>query len=296
MIHALALSLAVAAFGVEIPTIGITFDKSWPWTLGHYFSADVAHDIGTNLRADYVRTGWIPNWVHKRKSWRRENEVLDTFCGAGLHMMIIVPGLNSDSRGEEDLLQNVRVFFTRYTQREPGCIRYAEIANETNLPVNGFGSAAQYAAYYAKVAPIVASFGIPVITSGVSGPDTEWMSALTGDLRATQPPPPVSGYAFHPYGVAVSQIGPAFDAMQRAAGALPDGSPNVTYVTEMGRTDASDLYRSIVALAPLTPAITLYEYMAQPEESDGKYALVDHPALYEAARRAFADARADGTP
>ncbi|HTU81489.1 MAG TPA: hypothetical protein VMF61_05125 [Candidatus Acidoferrales bacterium] len=292
--HALVLTLSLAAFGVELPTMGITFDHSWPWTLQHYFSAAVAQDIATNLRADYVRTGWIPDWIHKFHSWHRENQALDAICGAGLHVMIIVPGVQDDALGEDDLLENVRAFFARYTQREPGCIRYAEIANETNLPANGFRSVLDYASYYAKVSPIVASFGIPVITSGVSGADSAWISELGERLRSMQPPPPVSAYGFHPYGVPLSSLATAFDSMQRAAGELPGGKPSAVDVTEMGRTDAAELYRAIVTLAPLTGALTVYEYRAQPNDSaaDARYALVDHPALYDAARRAFADARA----
>ncbi len=283
-------------FGVEIPTIGITFDQSWPSTFDRYFSPDVARAIARELHPDYVRTGWIPDWVHKRRSWHRENQVLDSVCGAGLHVMVIVPGLENDSRGEDDLLANVRTFFTRYTAREPGCLRYAEIANETNLPANGYRDADAYAAYYAKVAPIVAKFGVPVIASGVSGADTAWIARLGEALRVASPAPPLSGYGFHPYGVPVAGMQRAFHEMREAAGSLPGGAPAPLYVTEIGESNAQELYAAIVALAPLTPALTVYEYRAQPGEADARYALADHPALEDAVRRAFADVRAGRMP
>jgi hypothetical protein len=287
---------STADLGVEIPTLGITFHNSWKWTYETYFGPAVAVDIAKNLHASYVRTGWIPNWYRKRRPWVRENQVLDGFCGAGLHVMIIVPGLDSDSRGEDDLLQNVHDFFTHFTAREPGCLRYAEIANEADLPSNGFRDVAQYAGYYAKVAPIVASFGIPAIASGVSGKDVPWVSALASTLREQRPRPPVDGFGFHPYGVKADELASAVAAIAAAAGPLADGSASPVCITEIGRTDPTSMYETIVTLGRLTPTLTIYEYRAQPNDPDDRYGLVNHPALYDAVRRGFAYVREAATP
>lgn len=242
-------------------------------------------DIRDNLHASYVRTGWIPSRLRfEVYRWRREDDGMDVICDAGLHVMAIVPSPKDDDRGETDLLDSVREFFARYERRDPGCIRYAEISNEADLPVNRFADVGAYAAYYAKAAPIVASFGVPVITSGVSGKDLPWTFALAGLLRGVNAP--VSGYGFHPYGVTISDLASATLAMARAAGALPNGTlPNV-YVTEIGQSNARDLYATIVNLARATPALTIYEYQAQPGE-DPRYGLKDNPALYAAVQRAW---------
>ncbi|MBV8489947.1 MAG: hypothetical protein JO199_05390 [Candidatus Eremiobacteraeota bacterium] len=287
---------ATADFGVEVPTLGIVF-KSWPSTYERYFSPSIMDDIAHRLGATYVRTGWIPDWYRPGRPWVREDQALDSICGAGLHVMIIVPGPGDDKRGLDDLLQNVRDFFTHVTAREPGCLRYAEIANEADLPINGFPDARAYAAYYARVAPIVASFGLPVISAGVSGADAPWVRDFADATRVLRPQPPLAGIGFHPYGVTPARLESSVNALAAQAGSVAGGTPTPVYVTEIGRADPVALYDTIVALAHLTPALTVYEYRAQPNDdgASAKYALRDNPALYDAARRAFAASRSDVT-
>jgi hypothetical protein len=278
-----AATAAVAQLGVEIPTLG---GGNW-WTVlrQRYVTPANMRDIRNSLHANYVRTGWIPSRLRHEIRWRREDDGMDVICTSGLHLMAIVPSLKDDDLGEDDLVDNVREFFTRYTQREPGCIRYAEVTNEADLQLSHFADVEAYAAYYGRVAPIVASFGIPIITSGVSGKDLPWTYALARLLRDADAP--VNGYGFHPYGVAIAGLADATLAMARAAGALPNGSLPSVYVTEIGESDAHDLYATIVNLAHVTPAITIYEYAAQPGE-DQRYGLKNNPALYAAVQRAWA--------
>ncbi len=282
----------VAELGVELPSIG-----GWKWftiTRDRYFSPEVLADIRDNLHATYVRTGWIPNqFVFEKVRWYREDQAMDAICGAGLKTMIIVPGPREDKKGEQDLVDNVREFFARYTQRESGCVRYAEILNEADLPKNGFDDVQSYAAYYQRVAPIVASFGIPVITSGTSGKDLPWTAALAANLRASRPRPPVSGYGFHPYGVQPDDVAQAVLEVRRVAGTPAGGSPPPVYVTEIGQERPADLYATIIHLAHATPTITIYEYLAQPNE-DPKYGLKDNPALYRAVQRAWSTLHPNG--
>lgn len=272
----------VAQLGVEIPTLG---GGNW-WTVlrPRYISPENMQDIRDRLHASYVRTGWIPSRLRHEIRWRREDDGMDVVCASGLHLMAIVPSLKDDDLGEDDLVQNVREFFARYTQRYPGCIRYAEIANEADLQISRFPDVEAYAEYYGKVAPIVASFDIPVITSGISGKDLPWTYALAHLLRDADAP--VDGYGFHPYGVAIGDLAGATNAIARAAAVRPDASLPSVYVTEIGQSDARDLYATIVELARLTPAITIYEYAAQPGE-DPRYGLKNNPALYAAVQRAW---------
>lgn len=282
-------------FGVELPTMELTLGHRWKDTYENYFSPAVMDDIAHNLGATYVRTGWVPNWHGTKNPWWKENLVFDSVCNSGLRFMIIVPSPRDDKRGIAHEVQDVRDFFTHFTQRIPGCIRYAEIGNEDDLPASGFPDVAAYAKYYAQVAPIVEQFGIPIITTGVSGTDAPFVHALAATLRASDPPLPVYGFGFHPYGVAVADLQSAVAQIASAAGPLWDGTRAPVYITEIGRSDPDELYQTIVTLAPVTPALTIYEYRAAPHEADGRYALLDHPALYDAARRAFIYVRAHDT-
>ncbi|MGA8097183.1 MAG: hypothetical protein WB810_00840 [Candidatus Cybelea sp.] len=75
--------------------------------------------------------------------------------------------------------------------------------------------------------------------------------------------------------------------MRAAVGVAADGSIPQVYVTEIGQKRADDLYQTIVNLARLTPTITIYEYMAQPNENP-EYGLKNNPELYQAVQRAWA--------
>jgi hypothetical protein len=285
-----------AQLGIELPTIGIIFrDFGWRWRVSFetYFSSQVMKDIRDNLHASYVRTGWIPDWIareqRRHRAWRSEDEAMRSICGSGLHAMILVPGEAQDASGSEHLLENVRLFFARYTRREPGCVIWAEIGNENDLPANGYRDVRSYASYYARVAPIVASFGVHVITSGASGEDRPWIADLAGILSRLPSPPPIDGFGFHPYGVAASEMSAAVMAM-RAAAATGSGLPPV-YVTEIGEKSPDALYTALVDLARVTPAVTIYEYRAQPGE-DPRYGLKENPQLYAAAQHAWTAAYA----
>jgi hypothetical protein len=291
LILALAFAIAIstpaprsAEIGIQLPTVG---GGRWPRMLRTYFSAAVMHDIRDNLHATYVRTGWVPdvmaNEVHR---WHREDQGLDAICGAGLHVMIIVPSPRDDKKGEDDLVANVAEFFARYTLREFGCLRYAEISNEADLRANGFTDVNDYAAFYLRVAPAIAGYGIKVITSGTSGSDLPWTAALASLLLNADPSPPIGGFGFHPYGVAPALMPRAVSEMHAFIAAGREGSVPEVYVTEIGEQRADDLYQTIVNLAPVTPAITIYEYLAQPGE-DPEYGLKNNPALYQAAQRAI---------
>lgn len=272
----------VAQLGVELPTLG---GGNW-WTVlrPRYISPENMQDIRDGLHASYVRTGWIPSRLRHEIRWRREDDGMDVICSSGLHLMALVPSIKDDDRGEDDVVANVREFFGRYTARYPGCIRYAEIANEADLQASRFADVESYAEYYGRIAPIVASFGIPVITSGVSGKDLPWTYALARLLRDADAP--VDGYGFHPYGVAISELAGATAALAHVAAARSNAPLPAVYVTEIGQSEARDLYETIVGLARVTPAITIYEYAAQPGE-DPRYGLKNNPALYSAMQRAW---------
>lgn len=278
-----ATTPGIAQIGIEIPTLG---GADWGTIQRHYVTPAIMAEIRDDLHASYVRTGWIPGRLRfEIIRWYREDNGMDIICGSGLHVMIILPSPpRNGSESESDRVDSVREFFARYTAREPGCIRYAEVANEADLPRNRFAGVQDYAAYYRDVAPIVASFGIPVITTGVSGEDVDWTSELANLLYAWKSP--VSGYGFHPYGVAPSRMADATLAIRRAAGTLPNGSLPSVYVTEIGESEPRALYDTIVNLARATPVITIYEYKAQANE-DPRYGLKDNPALYAAVQQAW---------
>ncbi|MGB8965728.1 MAG: hypothetical protein WCB99_08820 [Candidatus Cybelea sp.] len=275
----------IAELGVALPAVG---GRRWPRILKNYYNPAVMEDIRDNLHATYVRTGWIPDglaWETHR--WRREDQGLDAICSAGLRVMIIVPPPQDDKKGEEDLAANITEFFARYTAREFGCLRWAEIANEADLRANGFADVKEYAAFYQRIAPTVAGFGVKVITTGTSGSDLPWTITLASLLRQAEPSPPVSGFGFHPYGVLPAYLPRAMSEMRVAVGLTADGTVPKVYVTEIGQQRPADLYQTIVNLAHLTPTITIYEYLAQPNESP-EYGLKNNPALYEAVQRAWA--------
>ncbi len=273
-----------AQLGIELPTLG---GAKWGIVQRKYVNPRTMQDIRDNLHASYVRTGWIPDRLRFEKiRWYREDSGMDIICGSGLQLMVIVPSPKDDVKLGQDLVDNVREFFARYTAREAGCIRYAEVANEADLSANGFADVKAYAAYYQLVAPVIASFGIDVITSGVSGEDRPWTAALAGILDGAKPPVPVGGFGFHPYGVAPSRMSDATLAIRQAAGPLQNGSLPSVYVTEIGQANSRDLYQTIVNLAHVTPAITIYEYLAQPDE-DPQYGLKNNPDLYKAVQSAW---------
>ncbi len=274
-----------AEIGIALPAVG-----GWHWARLKkiYFNTAVMQDIRDNLHASYVRTGWIPDaMAFETHRWRREDQGLDMICGAKLNVMIIVPSPADDKKGEDDDVANIAEFFSRYTLREFGCIRYAEIANEADLRSNGFADVKEYAAFYQRVAPTIAGFGVKVLTSGTSGYDLPWTVTLASILRGAHPSAPVNGFGFHPYGVPPAKMPAAVNAMRTALGNDSGGYPPEVYVTEIGEKAATDLYQAIVNLAPFTPAITIYEYVAQPNEDPG-YGLKNNPALYEAVQKAWA--------
>lgn len=279
-----AAPITIAQLGIELPTLG---GAQW-FTIvkRRYYSAAVMRDIRDDLHATYVRTGWVPSRFNtERIRWYREDQGMDAICSAGLKTMIIVPSLHDDKLGVDDLVANVREFFERYERREFGCIQYAEIVNEADLPHNGFSDVTQYADYYRRVAPIVAAFGVTVVTSGTSGKDLPWTWALARLLR-TPPAVVPDGYGYHPYGVPPALMADSVREVARAAMGADGSVPNV-YVTEIGERDPNDLYAAIVQLAHVTPAITIYEYLAQPGE-DPEFGLKNDPRRYDAVRRAWA--------
>lgn len=280
---AAALSLTaqtppVAQLGVQFPPLGL---------LGSYTKSAIA-DIRDNLHAGYVRIGWFPGLSRRDKvPWQREDLGMQRLCRAGLKVMVTTPTLREDKQGEEHLIANTEEFFRRYERREPGCIVYAEIANEADLPVNGFANVEEYAHFYERVAPIVARYGIKVVTTGTSGKDLPWAYALASLLAGASPRPAVDGFGFHPYGVPPSQMAGALNAVRQVTSFFPGTrGANDIYVTELGERNAGDLYDAIVDLAHKTPALTIFEYARQPGDDPG-YALKDDPALYNAVIRAW---------
>jgi hypothetical protein len=276
-----------AALGVTLPPPGVMYPghgRRFP-VQKMFFSDAVMRDIASGLHAQYVRTGWIPGWEQREvhRPWRREDLVFDAICSAGLRVLVLVPGPLDDPLGINDELASIRGFFARYTRREPGCLRYAEIANEADLPKNGFPDVAAYARYYERVAPIVAAFGVTPITSGTSGIDLRWTKALAAMLDAANSP--VGGFGFHPYGIPPSELAGAVREMREAA-AAPGGPLPDVYVTEIGQSSPQALYDTIVNLEHATPLVVFYEYKSQPSDDAPQYGLENHPALYRAFRRA----------
>lgn len=266
----------IAQIGIAIPNL------RRPKT----YSKEALDEIRDVLHADYVRTGWLPNGLKLDKHpWQVVDRDMRNLCASGLKAMILTPSPNDDSQGWTHLIDNIDAFFARYTAREPGCIRYAEAANEADLPKNGFKDVEEYAAYYEAVAKIVSRYGISVITSGTSGKDLPWTYALATLLHQTEPAPPVTGFGFHPYGVAPGDMTAAVMEMRRAAAAGTSPLPEV-YVTEMGDPDPEKLYRSIVSLARVTPVLTIFEYVSQGRDEE-QFALKEHPALFKAVTRAW---------
>jgi hypothetical protein len=274
-----AQSGQLAALGVEIATLGRL----------KYFKKAAFADIRDNLHATYVRTGWIPNWLTRYDTtpWAREDIGMHRLCASGLKAMIITPTVKDDRQGEEHLYANIDEFFTRYQEREPGCIAYAELVNEADLPRNGIDNPEEYARYYERVAPIVARHGIKVITSGTSGKDLPWTYSVASLLAGASPRPPLDGFGFHPYGVPPAAMASAVASMRQASGIFPGPQRlNDVYVTELGEQNPADLYTAIVDLAYATPALTIFTYTTQPGDDPG-YGLIDDRRLYEAVQRAW---------
>jgi len=274
---ALTAQTPIAQLGVQFPPLG---------SLGAYTKSALA-DIRDNLHATYVRVGWYPGLAKRDKvPWQREDVSMHRLCRAGLKVMAMTPTLREDKQGEEHLYANIEEFFRRYEEREPGCIVYAEFANEADLPFNGFANVEQYADFYETLAPIAARYGIKVVTTGTSGSDLPWTYSLASLLAGASPRPPLDGFGFHPYGVPPSEMAGAIKAMRRVTAFFPGARRDDIYVTELGEKRADDLYTAIVNLARETPALTIFEYARQPGDDPG-YALDDDPALYNAVIRAW---------
>jgi hypothetical protein len=279
----------VAALGIELRGLG---GPRWGLAKKLFFNADVMHDIRDNLHATYVRTGWLPDWLKlEKRRWLREDHDMDAICSSGLRLMLIVPGPKEDRDGRDDLVDNIDEFLNRYTAREPGCIAWAEIANEADLASNGFKDVRDYAAYCERVVPIVARYDVPVITSGTSGKDKPWTTALASLLANASPNVAVAGFGFHPYGVRAAAMAQATVEMRQAAelgsGWRPGDILPAVWITEIGKSNADELYATIVDLAYATPAVTIYEYRSDGGE-DPQYALIDNPPLYKAVAAAGA--------
>jgi hypothetical protein len=249
-----------------------------------YYTATNLTDIRDGLHGDFLRTGWIPDTMKFDKvPWQREDRGMHRLCSRDLNAMIITPSPKDDAKGEEHLYRNIEDFFERYTAREPGCITYAEIGNEADLPKNGFPDVYAYARYYERVAPMAAKYGIKVITAGTSGKDAPWTYTLALLLRKSGAP--LNGFGFHPYGVPPRLMGEALLEMQRAAAGGTNHIRDV-YVTELGVKNPDDLREAIASLAHLTPALVIFEYVAQGREDSG-FGLTDDPRLYRAAQDAL---------
>ena len=276
---------AVPAAGRPRAVIGIHFPAL---SSIRYYTLAALEDARDNLHASYVRAEWYPEWRHfERRKWFHEDSVIHRICANGLKLMVLTPLPKSDSLGQVDLVGNIEEFFARYTKREPGCLKYAEIANEADLPQNGFKDVGDYAQYYEAVAPIAAHYGVEPITSGTSGKDLPWTYRLATILAKADPPVPLAGFGFHPYGVAPGRVGEAVDDVRRAAapfsrhGRLPD-----VFVTEMGEQTGPDLYDAILSAAPATPALTVFEYVSQHRLED-PYGVTNHDYLYQAMQNAW---------
>jgi hypothetical protein len=272
----LAAVVFVARLGINIPTMGITFWQAhhdWRWSIQNYFSAADMHEIKNDLHADYVRTGFIPDWVAAESvKWKREDRVMDDACAAGLGVMVIVP-IGNDRRGVPDLVATVKEFFTRYASREEGCAIVAEIGNEDNLTM----SPQAYADIFKLLAPQIHAMGIEVIASGTSGLDVRWTHAVSNAIPAW------STFGFHPYDVPPQRMHGDLTAMARA---MEGGSLDRIAITEYGSGDAATLFAAILALAS-QPAVTVYEYRCQPTDDSCRYGLKENPALYAVVQNAF---------
>lgn len=250
-----------------------------------YYTPAIMNDIKNNLGADYVRGGFIPDYVNAH-GWGDVDTFMQNACNAGLQVAELLPGINDDKLGEADLIEHVDGFFIRYTQPQyKGCLKFAEVVNEADLPQNGY-TLLSYFGYYVEVAHYAEIYGVRLVTTGTSGEDTSWTSRLAQLLANCQvscyPPPEVDGYGFHPYGVAVGNMSSAAEAMGDAA-----GDPNGIYVTELGETDAQSLYQAIVNLEYSVNVTTVFEYQPGPGQGD-QYSLKDNPALYAAFQKAIA--------
>jgi hypothetical protein len=275
-----------ARVGINVPTMGIVYwaaGHNWRWTVANYFSPAVMSEIKNTLHADYVRTGFVPDWVHReRPKWQREDRVMDDACGAGLGVMVIVP-TGDDKLGSDDLATTVGAFFTRYAAREKNCKLIAEIGNEDNLTT----SPQAYAAIFESLAPEIRAMGVPVITSGTSELDTRWIRKVC-DLIGALP----TGYGFHPYDVAPDRMQSAIAGM---ASSTATQALDRIYITEYGSSDAATLTNAIRNLDS-QPGVTIYEYRCQPSDESCKYGLKDNPPLYKAVQNAFAFVRAHRSP
>ncbi len=272
----------IAQLGINLPTMGIVYwasGRNWRWSVANYFSPAVMSEIKNTLHADYVRTGFIPDWVHReRPAWQREDRVMDDACHAGLGVMVIVPTGN-DKLGTDDLAVTAGTFFTRYTVREKNCKLVAEIGNEDNLTK----SPQAYAAIFESEAPEIRKLGVPVIASGTSELDVRWTRAVSALIGPVLP----DGFGFHPYDVPPGRMQGDIATMSLA---IAGKELSRIYITEYGSGEAATLTTAILTL-DTQPAVTVYEYRCQPSDETCKYGLKDNPASYDAVARAFASVR-----
>jgi hypothetical protein len=202
--------------------------------------------------------------------------------------MVIIPQ-PSYASSWTDLLNSVNAFFGRYTQREVGCLMWAEVWNEAN-DLSGM-TASTYATDYEAIAPIVNAYGVQLITSGVSYPTVAGFESWTSTVEQaiTAAGSPVRGYGVHPYNFAPTSMATVVADVASAAAT----TDRFVWVTEIGEdlsddsNAAADLTTLINNLAQATPSITIYEYKSQPGESTTGWGLVDNPTMYAAVASAF---------
>ena len=260
---------------------------NWRWSYDNYFSPAVMSEIKNALHADYIRTGFIPDWLQTEQvAWRREDRIMDNACNAGLSVMVIVP-TGDDRLGVDDLGATVRAFFARYTARERGCGIIAEIGNEENLRM----SPGAYAKIFELLAPEIRELGVAVVTAGTSGLDDRWTRGVSDSIAGWCPAEDriagtcslPSAYALHPYNIAPNRMQ---STIERMASSL-DRAGSGIYITEYGSDNPKTLAGAIEALAA-QPAVTVYEYKCQPTDDSCKYGLKGNPSLYGAVQNAFA--------
>lgn len=308
--HGLSSSTVI---GVNLPAIqseyttstcvnanGVT--KQWTYANCSYdafYSPAVMNDIKNNLGADYVRLGFIPDWMGANGNAAEtcngatttttaasrfciEDKVLQNACNAGLNVLILTQ-LYSPNGNQENTDSNTIItqFFNEMTNHYPGCIKWAELGNEADLdvaPLNGDMGA--YATYYEEVASHVESHTeISLITAGTSGVNVQWVKNV-GYYVIMPPPdsrPRVDGIGVNPYGTAPADMA---SAMASQISTLPGRFPNplcnnatCPYATEVGETSAGDLIQSVENLDKNTPIITVYNYHAVPGDLNPNMAL-----------------------
>lgn len=290
----------IALTGVNLPTMGIVYPgHTWKWTYQRFFDSAVMNDIEKDLHADFVRTGWIPNWVRLR-GWAHIDQAMDSICkNSHLGVWVLVPELSDDKLGLADLQNSVNEFFTRYlpggVNAEPqGCIFGAEIGNENDVatingtPNPGYLSPSAYASTFEALDPVIYNHNITtIVTGGISGFDMNWFKPMAQALNqwcypataCTQP----AGYGVHPYNTYPGAMQSAIDLM---ASFTRFNDPSRIYATEYGNANPQTLSNAILALDH-QPLVNIYEYRCQSVYDACQYALKSHPSLFKAVASAF---------